>query len=243
MLQACLNGGRARDEAARVPISPDELAADAIACRDAGAETLHVHPRNAEGAESLAPGDVAAALAAIRAAVPDMPVGIGTGAWIAPGGRARHEDIAGWTALPDYVSVNLNEEDAPEIMAIMAGRGIGIEAGIWSIADAERFVSLTDLPPPLRILIEMPDVEPDAALDEAEQVLGILASRSIPAPILLHGLGQSAWACIHEAARRRYDTRIGYEDALVLPDGSPAEDNAALVGAAHTIMTGIVLSR
>lgn len=243
MLQACLNGGRVRTAAARVPLTPSELAADARACRDAGAETLHVHPRNAEGAESLAPGDVAAALAAIRAAVPEMPVGISTGTWIAPGGRARHEDIAGWTAFPDYVSINLNEEDAPEIMAMMAERGIGIEAGIWSIADAVRFVSLADLPPPLRILIEMQDVEPDAAFDEAEKVLGILADRSITAPILLHGLGRSAWACIREAARLGCDTRIGYEDVLVLPNGNPAADNAALVRAAHAIMTGTVPSR
>ncbi|MCR5857609.1 3-keto-5-aminohexanoate cleavage protein [Mesorhizobium sp. J428] len=236
MLQACLNGGRVRTVAARVPLTPSELAADAMACRDAGAETLHVHPRNAMGTESLAPGDVAAALAAIRAAVPHMPVGISTGTWIAPGGRARHEDMAGWTALPDYVSINLNEDDAPEIMAMMAGRGIGIEAGIWSVADAERFTALPDLPPPLRILIEMQDVEPQTALDEADRVLRILANRSIAAPILLHGSGRSAWPCVNEAARRRCDTRIGYEDVLVLPDDSPAGDNAALVRAAHAIM-------
>jgi uncharacterized protein (DUF849 family) len=236
MLQACLNGGRVRTAAARVPLTPSELAADAMACRDAGAETLHVHPRNAMGAESLAPGDVAAALAAIRAAVPHMPVGISTGAWIAPGGRARHEDVAGWTALPDYVSINLNEDDAPEIMEMMAGRGIGIEAGIWSVADAERFTALPDLPPPLRILIEMQDVEPQAALDEADRVLRILADRAIAAPILLHGSGRSAWPCVGEAARRGCDTRIGFEDVLVLPDDSPAKDNAVLVSAAHAIM-------
>lgn len=195
------------------------------------------------GAESLAPGDVARALAAIRAAVPHMPVGTGTGTWIAPGGRARHDDMAGWTVLPDYVSVNLNEEDAPDVMTMLAGRGIGIEAGIWSVADAERLVSLPDLPPPLRILVEMQDVEPEAALEEARMVLAFLADRSVNAPMLLHGSGRSAWACVREAARLGCDTRIGFEDVLVLPDGSPAPDNAALVRAAIAVMTGIDPSR
>ncbi len=236
MLQACLNGGRARQDAARVPLTPDELASDARAVRAAGAQTLHVHPRNAEGRESLAPDDVAAALDRIREAVPGMPVGIGTGAWIAPGKRARHAHIERWTTLPDYVSINLNEEDAPEVMDIMTARGIGIEAGVWSVADAERLLSLPERPALLRILVEMQDIAAEPALAEADEVIRLLGDGAAGTPILLHGLDRSAWACIADAAARGCDTRIGYEDVLVMPDGSPAPDNAALVAAAASIM-------
>ena len=236
MLQACLNGGRARREVARVPVTPDDLARDAHAACAAGAEALHVHPRGETGAESLAPGDVAAALVAIRAAVPGVPVGIGTGAWIAPGGRARHADMRAWSELPDYVSINLNEEDAPDVMALMAARGIAIEAGIWSVADARRYVSLNDRPTPLRILVEMQDVAPDEALAEADAVMRILAENGNTAPILLHGEGRSAWACIAAAARLGCQTRIGLEDVLTLPDATPAPDNAALVASARAIL-------
>ena len=38
--------------------------------------------------------------------------------------------------------------------------------------------------------------------------------------------------------RRGLDTRIGLEDVLVLPDGSPATDNAALVAAARALGAG-----
>lgn len=236
MLQACLNGARTRLQAGRVPLSADELAADAQAVRAAGADMLHVHPRDADGAESLAAGKVAAALEAIRAAVADMPVGISTGDWIAPGGAARHGDMQSWTVLPDYVSVNLGEDDAPDVMAMMADRGIGIEAGLACTADATRYAALTRQPQALRILIEMEDMDAQAALKEADAIHAILTGAGIDAPILLHGGGESAWPCIAEAARQGWQTRVGFEDVLTLPDGTPAPDNAALVAAARDIM-------
>lgn len=202
----------------------------------AGAAELHVHPRGPDDAESLTPEDVAACLTAIRAAVPGIPVGISTGDWIAPGGHARHEQIRAWTELPDYVSVNLGEEDAPEVMALMETRGIGIEAGLASKADAKRYAALKDRPSPVRILVEMPDTEPDTALAEAKSVLAILAAAGIEAPILLHGEGQSAWPCLRVAAERGFQTRIGMEDVLTLPDDNPAPDNAALVAKAAAII-------
>jgi uncharacterized protein (DUF849 family) len=54
--------------------------------------------------------------------------------------------------------------------------------------------------------------------------------------VLLHGEGATAWPALRHAARRRLSTRIGLEDVLELPDGSPAPDNAALVRAARGII-------
>jgi uncharacterized protein (DUF849 family) len=48
----------------------------------------------------------------------------------------------------------------------------------------------------------------------------------------LHGEGPSTWPVLRAAVRRRLDTRIGLEDTLELPDGSPAADNAQLVAEA-----------
>jgi uncharacterized protein (DUF849 family) len=53
--------------------------------------------------------------------------------------------------------------------------------------------------------------------------------------VLLHAEGPATWPVLAEAVRRGLDTRIGLEDTLCLPDGSPAEDNAALVAAAVAI--------
>ena len=49
-----------------MPLTPAEVAASAAAAVEAGAEAVHVHPRGADGAESLEAGDIAAAVAALR---------------------------------------------------------------------------------------------------------------------------------------------------------------------------------
>ncbi len=231
MLQACLNGGRSGD---LVPVTPAAMAADALAVAVAGAETLHLHPRDRVGEESLVPDVVAACLGAVRESVPEIGVGIGTGAWIAPGGRARQADIAAWTVRPDFASVNLGEADAPEVIALLRGMGIGIEAGLWSLDDAGRFLAEVDPDHCLRILIEIPDIPPAQAFAEADAILRLLDG--VCCPILLHGEGQSAWPLIARAAALGLDTRVGFEDVLVLPDGSPASENAALVAAANDLI-------
>ena len=45
----------------------------------------------------------------------------------------------------------------------------------------------------------------------------------------VHGVGRTAWDLIDVAAQRGYDTRIGLEDTLALPDGTQARGNAELV--------------
>ena len=58
------------------------------------------------------------------------------------------------------------------------------------------------------------------------------------APRLQHGEDDNAWSALEDAVRRGVDTRIGLEDVLVLPDGSWAHDNAALVAAARELGAG-----
>ena len=237
MLQACLNGGRSKSEHASVPVTTAELVAHAVAVHDAGAEELHIHPRNPQAGETLQPGYVGQCLSAIRAALPRMPVGVGTGAWIEPKSRARLEHIKQWQILPDYASVNLNENDASETMEILLSKGIGIEAGIWNRRDAERFVAIPQASQCLRILIEMTSDDPHTAMAEYREVMSVLEEHGNHLPILLHGEGGSVWTMVREAAQRGFSTRVGFEDGLRLPDGALAQDNAALVRAAVNLST------
>jgi uncharacterized protein (DUF849 family) len=236
VLQACLNGGLPKSRHPNLPITPAELAADALSVRQAGAHELHIHVRNSAGVETLDPAAVAATLNAVRGAVPGMAVGISTGAWIAPGGRARHRDIEAWSILPDYCSVNLNEEEAIEVIDLLYSRGIGIEAGIWDQRDAQRFVGAVSLDRCLRVLVEMTSNDEGEALSEASRVLDVLSKAGCELPVLLHGEAGSMWPCLREAARLGHSARVGLEDGLQLPDGSLARSNAELVEAAAAIM-------
>lgn len=235
MLQACLNGSRGKEFHAFTPLSPAELASDAAAAVAAGASELHVHPCNGDGAESLAADDVAAALEAIRARLPGVPVGISTHAGIAVGPAGRLAAVKGWKVLPDYVSVNLIEPDAPEMIELALSRGIGIEAGLWSAADAERFIALPQARKVLRILIEINEQDEAEGLEAAAAIRKVLARASLDVPVLQHGFDASKWPLYRDALLRGLDSRIGLEDGKFLPSGEEARDNAALIKAALEI--------
>ena len=232
MLQACLNGGLLKAAHHGVPTSASELACDAVAVLAAGAEELHIHVRAEDGAETLEPSAVAKTIQAVRRAAPGMPTGVGTGAWIMPGGRRRHRHIRDWKEKPDYASVNLGEADAPEVIDLLVAGGIGVEAGIWNRQDAERFVAQIDFEKCLRVLVEMTSGNGDEALREAHQIFSKLDRANCALPVLLHGEAGSVWPCVREAWRLNLSTRIGFEDGVHLPNGIVAADNADLVRAA-----------
>jgi uncharacterized protein (DUF849 family) len=233
MLQACLNGARTRQDHPKIPFSPEELALDAERVVAAGASELHVHPRDGQGIETLAPDDIAAALKAIRARVPGVPVGLSTREGIRTDRTRGFEAMKSWTLLPDYVSVNLSEADAPEIMALMIEKGIGIEAGLATVADARRFVDLPVVKACLRMLVEI-DFEKDVAgaVQLAEEIMGILGENRIELPILLHGFDATVWPLYRRSRELRVDARLGFEDGIHLPDGRVAADNADIIRAA-----------
>jgi uncharacterized protein (DUF849 family) len=223
MLKACLNGGVRRDQHPAVPISPAELAADAAACRAAGAAAVHIHPRDEEGRETL---DVDAAVAAVRQGA--FPVGVSTGAWIEPDPGKRIAAIRAWTVLPDFASVNAHEAGAGDVAAALHERGVGVEAGLWTQEAVEAYRRWRT--PCRRILLETMEHDPAEAIANADRMLAMLpADRP---PVLLHAEGPAVWPVLTEALRRGLDIRIGLEDTLALPDGSPAPGNAALVTAA-----------
>jgi uncharacterized protein (DUF849 family) len=232
-VKACLNGQRDRAEHPAVPVTPAQLAAAAVAAVAAGAEAVHVHPRGPDGRQSLRAPDVGAAVAAIRAASPATPVGVTTGLWITNDRVTRRDDVADWADLadeqrPDFASVNLSETGWQELTAMLDEAGIGVEAGVWSVRDAELAAGpvAADW---LRILVEVSRTPAAEATARADEILARLADAEVTAPILVHGEGESCWPLIAHAGRLGLATRIGLEDVLTGPRGEPVADNAELV--------------
>lgn len=231
MLQACLNGPRPREEHPAVPLTPDELAADARRALAAGADELHVHPRAPGGRDTVEPAAAVATVRAIRAACPGVPLGLTTGVWTTDGdAERRHACVAAWEQLPDYVSVNLAETGSAELCALLAERGVGIEAGVWNVADAELLLERGLAP--LRVLVETIDPGAGDPVAAAADVDELLVRGGVTAPQLHHGAGAHAWAVLDAALVRGRDVRIGLEDTTLMPDGRTARDNAELVAEA-----------
>ncbi|GHF46912.1 hypothetical protein GCM10010218_30250 [Streptomyces mashuensis] len=240
MLQVCLNGARTRAEWPSLPVAPGVLAAEAARAVEAGAEDVHLHPKDAEGYDSLAPDAVAQAVTAVRRAVPaGIRVGVTTGAWAVPDPERRVALVRSWTVLPDHASVNWHEEGAEEVARALLDRGVGVEAGVWSgTGAARRFLASPLAGRVLRVLAEVTDTEPATAAGTATALLKELDPAVQRLPVLLHGEEGGAWPVLRLAGRLGLDARTGLEDVLVLPDGSTARDNAALVQAARTLLDG-----
>ncbi|ASW54119.1 3-keto-5-aminohexanoate cleavage protein [Plantactinospora sp. KBS50] len=172
MLKVCLNGGRSRREHPAVPVTGAELAADAVACVASGVTAIHLHPRDHDGAETLAATFVAESVAAVRAACPGTPIGISTGAWIVPEPAARVAAVRSWVTLPDFASVNAHEPGAEAVAMALHERGIGVEAGLWTpdaVAAYRRWRV-----PVHRVLLECLRPDPDGATAQAEELLAAL---------------------------------------------------------------------
>ena len=236
LVQCPLNGGRTRDEHPAVPTTAAELAASAADAAAAGARSLHLHPRDADGAESLRPADVTACVRAVREACPGIPVGTTTNVWGVEHGPERLELVRSWehASLPDFCSVNLEEVDAIALMELLLERNVGIEAGLWQRQDAERLLASGLAERCLRILVEPITEDPEEALAHVAEVEDALGD--LPVAQLHHGDGPATWAVIERALPEGRDIRIGLEDTLTLPDGRPARDNADLVAAAMELL-------
>ncbi|MEU8614629.1 3-keto-5-aminohexanoate cleavage protein, partial [Actinoplanes sp. NPDC048791] len=147
----------------------------------------------------------------------------------------RHATVARWADLgadqrPSFASVNVGEDGFAELVTLLRGAGVGVEAGVWSPRDAERL----DGVPVDRILIEILDTPAADAVAAADAILDRLEATG---PRLLHGEQDACWPLIAHAGRLGLPTRIGLEDTLVTHDGRPATGNADLVRRALRVWT------
>jgi uncharacterized protein (DUF849 family) len=233
-VKACINGARTPDQHPNLPVMPDELAAAAFSAHEAGAKAVHMHPKTPDGKDSLEPDVVAAAVTAVRAAVPGLPLGVTTGFWALPDQEARRKAVESWAVLPDFASLNWHEPGSPELAEVLLGKGLGVEIGLFHLEAAASWAESKMVEHCMRVMIELQGNE-DVAV--ADAMLERIAAAGSPAPVLLHGLDESCWPLLEHAGMCGVQTRIGMEDTLKLPDGSVTPDNAALVSAAVKLLS------
>jgi len=235
IVQACINGARPNDYHPRLPTTAAAIALDCAACTDAGAGELQIHPRGRDGRESLSAVDDT--ILAVRQSCPGTLLGVSTGAWIESDEKRTKDCISRWNVLPDYASVNLSEADAPVVMLLLDRMGVGIEAGLASVTDAERFASLPKCNQVFRILIEVEEENPAKADAVADGIETLLRRANLLRPVLLHGFDATVWHFVSRARKSRLSTRVGLEDGRLLRNGNMASGNNELVGDAVGIFT------
>ncbi len=122
-LKACVNGARTPDQHPNLPVTPEQIAEAAVAAHQAGAQAVHMHPKTADGVDSLQPDVVGAAVEAVRHAVPGLPLGVTTGFWALSDPDERLRVVQGWTVLPDFASVNWHEPGSEPLAHLLLHDG------------------------------------------------------------------------------------------------------------------------
>lgn len=168
----------------------------------------------------------------------EVEIGLTTGAWIVPDVQSRIDMVSAWEDV-DCATVNLSEGGFDLVMEAMRSSGIGIDVGLWDLSEIERFVGSGFVHHVQRVSIELDPGEPYFPQGDPVILSGqlnvALDSIGCVAPRLTHGAGAWTWPLVKDALRRGHDTRVGFEDSLVLPDGSAASSNADLVRAALSL--------
>jgi uncharacterized protein (DUF849 family) len=232
-LQAALNGARVHPAAPRTPQAIAEAARAAV---DAGAHSVHVHAFDDAGRETLDGDACTRVLRAVRAVCPGFPISLTTSAAIVADPAARFRLVEAWEKLPDLVSANQGEAGIVEVCELLLSRGVAIEAGLLSAGDARAFVRSGLAGRCRRVLIEPLDADPDVARENAATMEEIVLSAGITIEQVHHGFDNACWAVNRRALERGHGIRTGFEDVTVLPDGTPARDNADVVEAAARLI-------
>jgi len=246
MLQVTPNGPWGKDVHPEMPVSLGELEADLRACFQAGATGVHLHVRDPEGAETLEPAAVNGTCRVVRDVATDVGVqveiGLTTGEWIVPDLADRIAMIREWEGV-DCATVNLSEPGFEAVMEAMLDTGVGIDVGLWAPVEMDRLLRSGLQPRAQRVSIELDPGEPyflqGEPADLAQQVNDALDGAGSVCPRLTHGMNDWTWPLVEDAFRRGHDTRVGFEDSVLLPDGTRARNNAQLVEAAVALESRI----
>jgi 3-keto-5-aminohexanoate cleavage enzyme len=139
-----------RAETPHVPLTPEEVAADARRCADLGASIIHVHPRDAAGLPTQSVDRAREYLCAIRQGVPEMILCATTSGRVVPDfePRAAVLDLDG-DARPEMASLTLGSMNFPRQASVnppdtikalaqrMADRGIVPEWEVFELGMIE----------------------------------------------------------------------------------------------------------
>jgi 3-keto-5-aminohexanoate cleavage enzyme len=257
LIVAALNGTRSREQCPKVPLTPAEVAAEARRAVDAGAGMVAVHARKPDGAPAfdLVVDDL---IAAIRAEV-DVPIALSTQ-------RSRQTSLGTVTALlgvlrdlPDVgiVHVRAPEPDLPahreearqiiEALDDATVRPAPVAGSLDAIGDLvalDADALLGRAPFLLLALGASSSDSPDLAAGTPRNALGLIeaaASSLAQLPVVASGRDEASPIVQAVAAAAGAHVRVGLEDAIALPDGTPASSSAQLVE--HAVRLGAALGR
>ena len=235
------NGARkTKADHAALPIGPKELAAEAASCVERGAAMIHLHVRDPEGGHTLDADAYKSAIAAVRSELGDRiiiqvtseAVGIyEAGEQMAMVREVRPEAVS--LAVRELCPPGFQEDVVAEFLAWVAAERIMPQYIMFTAQEVEQFLAL-------RARGIVPDEHPFVlfvlgryAKDQQSSPRDLLpflhASDGVPLEWSMCAFGVKEAQCALSAVALDGHCRVGFENNMLLADGSVAPNNAALV--------------
>lgn len=241
ILMSAPNGARRMPgDPASLPVTAGQIAECAKSLVQESVAVLHMHVRDDKHQHSLDPDRYREASAAVRAAVGNtMIVQITTEA---AGRFQRDEQMAIVRDVrPEAVSLALRElcpDDSPEVPAArffewLVRERIWPQYILYSAEDLMRFDRLrrkgffADEHPFCMLVLGQYANGHEGEVADLVEMLEVTDSREFPWSVCCFGKHENA-AALHALAAGGH-VRLGFENNVLMQDGSAAEDNAALI--------------
>lgn len=227
-----------RRDQPNLPITPDEIAVAAAACRDAGASICHLHVRQDDGTPTQDRDRFSETIAAIRAKT-DIIVQVSTGGAV---GMEPQERLQPVTLSPEMATltcgtVNFGDSvfwNSPDLLRQFAQtlRDYGVrpefeifDAGM--VANARHLVRLGLVAPPLHFdfVLGVPGAMPASA----KNLLYLTELLPDGATWTVAGVGRHQLPLAALAITLGGHVRVGFEDNIYYRKGELANSNAQLV--------------
>jgi uncharacterized protein (DUF849 family) len=247
-----------------VPLSPEEIIRDVLACVEVGITSVHVHARDDRGAPTSKKAPFERIIAGIREVRSDVIIGVTTSGRLDPSLEPRAEVLTiGGDLRPDMASLTTSSlnfarsasVNSPDVVRGLAERmrdaGIKPELEVFDIGMARYAGYLYErnvLEAPLYANLFFGNV-PTAHADLLDMA-AVVAALPPDTIISFGGIGRAQLQSVAVAAAMGFGIRIGLEDNLYVDDArTELAQNVGLIGLAHRladlhdrqIMTGPVL--
>ncbi len=243
-LMVAPNGARKqKSDHPMLPIAIPDITQTAYDCFQAGADSLHLHIRTKSGAHSLDPVLYKETISAVSDKVPDMPIQITTeGVGIFDVATQFH---CIKSLIPAAASISIREMArdtslATHVYGFCAEAKTAVQHILYDVNDiallrqwyANSWIP-ADMTSVIYVLGQYQPMQP-ARPENLNSFL--TASDGLNLDWMICAFGQHELACAKAALHMGGDIRIGFENNIQLPDGSPANNNAQTVAMAAALI-------
>jgi 3-keto-5-aminohexanoate cleavage enzyme len=222
-----------------VPYTVDEIAAEAMRCRNAGAAVIHLHVRRDDGEPTQDKERFRECMDAIRTVAPDVIILPSTGGAI---GMSAEERLQPVELRPEMATLDCGtcnfgdgifENTIPMMKTfceVMNNKGVKPECEVFEkghIDAALRLASEGFIMSPLHFNIVLG--VPGAAVADTRTLAFMVESLPRDATWCATGIGKSQFNLAATALSMGGNVRVGFEDNLYIEKGVLADSNGRLV--------------